>query len=147
MVEYINKQDALGVFHDWSNKEGELVSAKETSEYKAIENIQAADVVEVVRCKDCKFWKDIHVLQNDGRERQYTAEEYDSDFTLMTPCVSSSVGINVGSKCMYDDQSGYIVDKTVFRGADDYCSKGEKRPCSYEKWWGIVDGYYPKEET
>ena len=107
----------------------------------------AADVVEVVRCKECKFWKDIHVLQNDGRERQYTAEEYDSDFTLMTPCVSSSVGINVGSKCMYDDQRGYIVDKTVFRGADDYCSKGEKRPYSYEKWWGIVDGYYPKEET
>lgn len=53
MAEYINKQDALGVFHDWSNKEGELVSAKETSEYKAIENIQAADVVDVVRCKDC----------------------------------------------------------------------------------------------
>ena len=51
MVEYIKKQDALGVFHDWSNKEGELVSAKETSEYKAIENIPAADVQPVVHGK------------------------------------------------------------------------------------------------
>lgn len=112
-----------------------------------MELIHAADVVEVVRCKECKFWKDIHVLQNDGRERQYTKEEYDGDdLALFSPCVSSNVGINVGSKCMYDDQCGYSVDKTVFRGADDYCSKGEKRPCSYEKWWGIEDGYYPAQE-
>ena len=115
--------------------------------YSLINRQPAADVVEVVRCKECKFWKDIHVLQNDGRERQYTAEEYDGDdFVLFSPSVSASVGINVGSKCMYDDQCGYSVDKTVFRNADDYCSKGEKRPCSYEQWWGIVDGYYPTQE-
>lgn len=153
MDECINRYDTLKALNEYMDsihpfttidimRKSEIICCEQI-----ISNVPAADVVEVVRCKECKFWKDIHVLQNDGRERQYTAEEYDSDFTLMTPCVSSSVGINVGSKCMYDDQSGYIVDKTVFRGADDYCSKGEKRPCSYEKWWGIVDGYYPKEET
>ena len=60
MAEYIRKQDALGVFHDWSNKEGELVSAKETSEYKAIENIPAADVVDRRSCNTCKYYEGVH---------------------------------------------------------------------------------------
>lgn len=146
MAEYIEREALLA--------EAKRISGPMTGDgwdnwgvYSLINRQPAADVVEVVRCRECKYWKDIHVLQNDGRERQYTKEEYDGDdFILFSPCVSSNVGINVGSKCMYDDQCGYSVDKTVFRGADDYCSKGEKRPCSYEKWWGIEDGYYPAQE-
>ena len=148
MDEYIERQKLLGsIIHRLGIKSEKWLLPAERVLYDEVEKAPAADVVEVVRCKECKFWKDIYVLQNDGRERQYTKEEYDGDdFILFSPSVSASVGINVGSKCMYDDQLGNIVDKTVFRDADDYCSKGEKRPCSYEQWWGIVDGYYPTQE-
>lgn len=148
MAEYIERQKLLdSIIHRLGIKSEKDLLHVERVLYDEVKKAPAADAVEVVRCRECKYWKDIHVLQNDGRERQYTKEEYDGDdFVLFSPCVSSNVGINVGSKCMYDDQCGYSVDKTVFRGADDYCSKGEKRPCSYEKWWGIEDGYYPAQE-
>ena len=148
MAEYIERQKLLdSIIHRLGIKSEKDLLHVERVLYDEVKKAPAADAVEVVRCRECKQWKDIHVLQNDGRERQYTKEEYDGDdFVLFSPCVSSNVGINVGSKCMYDDQCGYSVDKTVFRNADDYCSKGEKRPCSYEQWWGIVDGYYPTQE-
>ena len=148
MAEYIERQKLLdSIIHRLGIKSEKDLLHVERVLYDEVKKAPAADAVEVVRCRECKYWKDIHVLQNDGRERQYTKEEYDGDdFILFSPCVSSNVGINVGSKCMYDDQCGYSVDKTVFRGADDYCSKGKKRPCSYEQWWGIVDGYYPTQE-
>ena len=144
MAEYIERQKLLdSIFHRLGIKKSErwLLPA-EMVLYDEVKKAPAADVVEVVRCKECKFWKDIHVLQNDGRERQYTQEE-SAEFLFSFPCVSNNVGINVGSTCMY---YGCVYEKTVFRNADDYCSKGEKRPCSYEQWWGIVDGYYPTQE-
>ena len=157
MDDYIKRKDAINGIRQnhcslcpHENKNHEDIHCQYCDYDEAVndlEDVPASDVVEVVRCKDCKFWKDKHVLLRDRRERQYTKEEYDFSEFLISPCVSADIGINVGSKCMYDDQHGYICDKTVFREADDYCSKGEKRTCSYEQWWGIVDGYYPKEET
>jgi hypothetical protein len=57
--------------------------------------------------------------------------------------VGSDIGINMGSRCLYDKkciEDGYAI----FRSKDDFCSKARKRPCSYEQWWGIVDGFYPE---
>lgn len=98
----------------------------------------------VVRCEQCKYWRDRYIRQNDGRERVYHPDDVDG-FGL--PYVSVEVGINMGSMCRREDNCGWCVDKSVFRNADDYCSRGEKRPCSYEEWWGIdEDGYYPAKE-
>lgn len=139
MAEYIDRDALLA--------EAKRISGPMTGDgwdnwgvYALINRQPAADVVEVVRCKECQFWKDEHVLLNDGRERQYTDED---PYFLVT----SDVGINIGAKCMREYNRGWSCDKTVFRNEDDYCSKAEKRPCSYEQWWGIKDGYYPKDET
>lgn len=96
------------------------------------------EVVAVVRCKDCKYWRDRYIRENDGRIRQYKAEDLKNGHY-----VSSDVGVNVGAMCEYD-KDGWAWDHSVFREADDYCSRGIERPCSYEEWWGIKDGYYPK---
>lgn len=106
---------------------------------RAIQEIPAAVVRPVVLCRDCKFWKDRYVLQNDGTERQYN----DGD-GFFGNSVTADIGINMGSRCRIEDGKGWSVDKSVHRRADDFCSRGERRPCSYEEWWGIVDGVYPK---
>ena len=48
MAEYIDKQAAIDVFDEYWG-----TSLTRTTE--AIKSIPAADVVEVVRCRDCKF--------------------------------------------------------------------------------------------
>lgn len=98
---------------------------------------------DVVRCKDCKYWRDEYVTLNDGRERPHIPEDIDH---LGLPYVSISVGINHGAMCHIEDHTGWIVDKSVFRNAEDYCSRGELRPVSYDEWWGIKDGFYPRAE-
>ena len=99
---------------------------------------RAADVAPVVRCKDCRYWKDRHIKQSDGTERQYKST--DGEY------VDISMGINVEATCHYEDGRGWRNAKTVYRNAVDYCSRGEPRPCSYEQWWGIKDGAYPRPE-
>lgn len=48
MAEYIKKEDAL--------KALTLVDCDNARVKMAVADIPAADVVEVVRCKDCKYW-------------------------------------------------------------------------------------------
>lgn len=85
---------------------------------EAVEDSPTIDAVEVVRCKDCIFWKPRHIKLNDGSEREYLPGE---------DLVEVSVGINVGSKCMVDEGRGYGCDKSVFRGEYDFCSRGERK--------------------
>lgn len=102
-----------------------------------LENAPPADVRPVVLCRDCKFWKDQHIRMNDGRDRQYGVDE---------KTVTNDIGINVGAMCCYEDGRGWGgADKRVFRNGNDFCSRGDARPVSYEEWWGIVDGIYPPE--
>ena len=112
---------------------------------KSFHLVPTADVQPVVRCKDCKYWRDRYVKCNDGAERKYTEEELHCSDGIMIGCVCNSVGINMGAMCRYEDNRGWRCDKSVFRGPDDYCSKGEKRPCAYDTWWGIVNGKYPPQ--
>lgn len=101
-----------------------------------VKSIPTASVREVVLCKDCKYWKDRHIRQKDGIERKYRDDEPEY--------VDLTVGVNVGAMCCYEDGRGWGgMDKRVYRNQDDFCSRGERRPVKYEKWWGIVDGKYP----
>ena len=52
-TEYISKDSVLACFSDWIDRYGHEHTADEMVEYQRIEELPAADVVEVVRCKDC----------------------------------------------------------------------------------------------
>ena len=73
---------------------------------------------DIVRCRDCVNWMPRHIKLNDGTTRFYLPGEKD---------VSISVGINVGSQCLVDCNSGYAEDKAVFRSANEFCSRGIRR--------------------
>lgn len=87
-----------------------------------------ADVTEVVRCKDCKFFQDRYVIVLlDGSKRPYKKGE---------DIVPLSGGINVGSYCKRIDYAivhGYrngepSVDETrLWTNPDDFCSYGERK--------------------
>lgn len=76
------------------------------------------DAIQVIRCRDCIFWKPRHIKLNDGSEREYLPGE---------GYVGITVGINVGSQCMVDEYSGYGCDKSVFRRENDFCSRGKRK--------------------
>lgn len=52
-TDYISREAALACFSDWIDRYGHEHSADEMIEYQRIEDLPAADVVEVVRCGDC----------------------------------------------------------------------------------------------
>jgi repressor LexA len=81
-----------------------------------------ADVVPVVRCKDCKHFQPAFVLTNDGELRPYTEEEKQSGFGL----VSAEKGINCGSRC---ERFGCWEQNSipVWFSENDFCSYGERR--------------------
>lgn len=87
----------------------------------------AVDAVEVVRCKECKYWIDRHVITNDGQIKTYSEMPKEA-FSLLDGCfVTQSYGINVGSQCTVDCNRGYSCDKKVFRGDNDFCSRGVRK--------------------
>ena len=54
--EYIEREAALTELEDIGSYDDEPIQTR-NSALKIIQNIPAADVVEVVRCKDCKYCK------------------------------------------------------------------------------------------
>lgn len=95
----------------------------------AVNDAEAVDAIEVVRCKDCVYWRDRHVLTPDGQRKSYSEmpPEAFNNSGLVTDSVTSTYGINCGSRCEIDCNSGYGVDKSVFREAGDFCSRGVKK--------------------
>lgn len=86
------------------------------------------DAVEVVRCRECIYFRDEHVLTPDGKRKSYSEfppEAFGGCFKIKS--VTSGYGINVGSQCLVDCNKGYGEDKSVFRQPDDYCSRGVRR--------------------
>lgn len=86
-----------------------------------------SDVVEVVRCKYCKYFQDKYVELPDGSKRPYKKSE---------SAAPLSVGINVGSYCArfgYATVHGYrygkpSVDETrLYAKPNDFCSYGERK--------------------
>lgn len=101
-------------------------------------------VWQVVRCKMCKHWKSPRVRLANGRERQYRPDDMLDE--ICHRYITAETGINVGGQCWVEYNRGWAEDKTVFRNENDFCSRGELRPCSYEDWWGIdKDGFYPEK--
>lgn len=123
--EYVNVEKAISVLRLRSQQlagmYGDLGGAANGAALLLgkLANEEAEDIIPVVRCKDCVYWKDRHIRLNDGTERPYNST--DDEF------VSSSVGYNISAKCHYEDGRGWNSDKSVFRNADDYCSRGVRR--------------------
>lgn len=104
--------------------------AVEIIEDLCINDAPTVDAVEVVRCKDCKWYDSPHIQHNDGSR---------TDVDENAPLVTSNVGINCGGQCIYhiglkihcirhdredpDDNQEIII----FRHPNDFCSYGEKR--------------------
>lgn len=55
MSEYIKREDAIKAFKRVLDEDFPYIS--EETPRERIAAIPSADVVEVVRCKDCKYWK------------------------------------------------------------------------------------------
>ena len=142
MAEYIEKQAVLDEIDEEIQEFPECEYAFSFSK-RWIKKLPPADVRPVVLCKDCRFWRDRYIKQNDGVERKYT--DKDVDALGIKDSVTLDVGVNVGAMCRYEDGRGWRNDKSVFRNKDDFCSRGELRPCSYDEWWGIIDGVYPSD--
>ena len=84
---------------------------------KLMEEAPAVDAVEVVRCKDCVYWRDRHVLTPDGQRKSYA--EMPPEAFVHDSCLDGAVtieyGINCGSRCEINGDS----DEAVFREAGD----------------------------
>ena len=86
-----------------------------------IKNQPTADVVEVVRCKDCIYFQPNYVLTNDGERRPYTDEEKEHDFGV----VNMEKGINCGSRCeRYEKWEENNIP--VWCNENDFCSYGKR---------------------
>ena len=55
-TDYISREAAIACFHDWIDRYGHEHTADEIVEYQRIEKLPVADVVEVVRCRDCIYF-------------------------------------------------------------------------------------------
>ena len=86
-----------------------------------IQKFPAADVVEVVRCKDCKHFQPCFVLTGNGDRRPYTEEEIKNG-----KIVSGDIGINCASRC---ERFGYWEENKipVWFSENDFCSYGERK--------------------
>lgn len=112
--------DAEPILMRWNT---ELLGRKDM--YDMVKNAPAIDIV---RCKDCKWYEPPHILHDDG------TKTYVDDGSLFVP---ASVGINVGGKCMntlreyclnHDREDPNDYECLVkFRERMDFCSDGERK--------------------
>lgn len=91
-----------------------------------IETAPAVDAAPVVRCKDCIYFHEAHVLCNDGTEKPFSAFPKEAFGVFGDCCVKSDYGINIGAQCEIEKHSGYSEDKSVFRNPEDFCSRGAR---------------------
>ena len=128
MTEYIEREKVKEVIKDYGK--GAIEDGQQTLDpvddilllHGAIDMIPTADVVEVVRCKDCIYFQPDFVLSNDGERRPYTQEEKESGFGY----VSIDKGINCGSRC---ERHGYWEENKipVWFNENDFCSYGKRK--------------------
>ena len=104
MNDYISRQAAIAALNGeiplTKQKDIDAVVDYLTERIKRLNDIPSADVAEVVRCKDCKYW-----LPHSQYGYDYDNDEFYDYCALLVP----------------DD------DYYAFRrNADDYCSDGER---------------------
>ena len=82
------------------------------------EFVDRKNYVEVVRCKDCEYFKPAHFKADDGTETPWD-ETFNWD--------DRSDGIYHGGKCKHERNTAYGQKDMAFRKPDDFCSYGERR--------------------
>ena len=120
---YINATKALKALKVTIADSGEEPPLMEEIIEKLFEALPAADVVEVVRCKDCIYFQPDFVLTDSGERRPYTKKEKES---LFGGLVDASKGINCGSRCEryeYWEENGI----PVWFNENDFCSYGKRK--------------------
>lgn len=99
-----------GVRFGGSNGGKTLSMVMSAMEYM-ISHAPTIDAVPVVRCKDCVYFRDRHILLPDGTERDYADGE---------DHVMADVGVNCGSQCRKEEEP-------CFREGGDFCSRGVRK--------------------
>ena len=84
---------------------------------KKVSAAPTVDAVEVVRCKDCKYFKPAYFKADDGTETPW-----DGTFSFD----GRSDGIHYGARCKHERNTAYGQKDMAFRKPDDFCSYGEK---------------------
>lgn len=99
------------------------------ADYHAIKSAPTVDAVEVVRCRECRWYDPPHILHNDG-----TRTDVEDD----APMVTADVGINCGGQCIWHiGLKTYCLNHdredpedtpniVMFRKPQDFCSYGER---------------------
>lgn len=105
LIEVMEDTRANAAWHRWSYEE--------SADY-LIEN----DVVPVVRCKDCKYFKPAYFKADDGTETPW-----DETFSFD----DRSDGIHYGARCKHERNTAYGLKDMAYRKADDFCSYGERK--------------------
>lgn len=116
MPEYIEREAAIEAVYLTILHDGIRGALKSN-----IDDVPAADVAPVVRCKDCVYWQKPQILLDDGTYRDYLPGEYESG--PLGFGVTMDVGINMGSFCAkYNTDHQNRIPQ--FMKPDDFCSKG-----------------------
>lgn len=76
----------------------------------------APDVVEVVRCKDCAYWKPPYMIDEEGNEKPWDGH--------IRFCEETESGIYVGGKCKHRLNTAYHTTDWAFREEEEFCSYG-----------------------
>lgn len=92
---------------------------------RLLDDQPTADVVEVVRCKDCIYYDPPHV-EDHGERRDYIDMPREAFDKLGTGFVNSLYGVNVGGRCCRDYNAGYSEDKRVYVSESNYCGRAER---------------------
>lgn len=119
MSEYIKREDAIKAFEQW--KEPQVLNEQDDVWNRGIDccinevkhHVPSADVVEVVRCKDCKRWRS---------ECQLLDVVHDC---LVAPCDFNSRDSFENDYCSYgerkDGEKTIFLDETI----DETCGYGK----------------------
>ena len=114
MSEYIKREDAIKAFEQW--KEPQVLNEQDGVWNRGIDccinevkhHVPSADVVEVVRCRDCKYWR------SDGECIMH------SNYAL-----NLIYGVDENDYCSYgerkDGERTIFIDETI----DETCGYGE----------------------
>lgn len=94
-------------------------------EAEAVDALCEVPTIELIRCKDCKYFDPPHV-EKDGERHEYNEFPQEA-FDLFGIGVTVTYGINVGGRCKYYNLCGYPEDKSVYVPANNYCGRAEPK--------------------
>lgn len=91
------------------------------------ERMGCCPLIELIHCKNCKWYDPPHIEYKDGTREDYPKE----------PFVTADIGVTVGGICIaknkiyctaHDRENPDDYEEIVmFRNPDDYCSYGERK--------------------